>query len=366
MNRRDFLRPAHLAYPAGQFLATLGQLSTLTEPRISPRDVALLRLSRQAMATTFEVVVPYGTPDALELGNAALDRIDELEAQLTVYRDTSQVARLNRLAAYQPVVVEARLFALLQKAQRITSETNGAFDISCGALIRAWGFLRGPRRIPDDEELAQVRQRNGMDKVVLDPKTNSVRFLSPGLEINLGSIGKGYALDLVGSQLTQDFSVPAFLLQGGYSSVLAHGSPHQDDRGWMVVIRHPRHQDRPLARVWLHDQGLATSANTYQAFEWQGRQLGHLLNPRTSWPAEGMASVTVVAPTSAEADALSTAFFILGSDAARDYCETHPEIGVIVLADGDDAEPELMGLPLDAVRLDQGQRVAGSFERVAP
>ena len=220
--------------------------------------------------------------------------------------------------AYQPVVVEAGLFELLQQAQRISNETAGAFDVSAGALIRAWGFLRGPRRVPDEQELAQVRQRVGMDKIVLDPERKSVRYLCPGLEINLGSIGKGHALDVVASEITR-----GFLRSGHFSCTAAiavfwaQGSPHQDDRGWMVVIRHPRHPDRPLARIWLYDQGLATSANTYQAFEWQGRQLGHLLDPRTGWPAEGIASVTVVAPTSAEADALSTAFFVLGSAAAR-------------------------------------------------
>jgi thiamine biosynthesis lipoprotein len=365
MNRRDFLRPAHLAYPVGQLLAALDQISALPQPAIAPSEIALLRFSRRAMATTFEVVVPFATPDALEFGSASLDRIDELEAQLTVYRETSEVARLNRLAPYQTVVVEARLFDVLHQAQRISSETGGAFDVSTGALIRAWGFVRGPRRIPDEQELAQVRQRIGMDKIVLDPERKSVRYLCPGLEINLGSIGKGHALDVVASEIKRGYHVPAFLLHGGYSSVWAQGSPHQDDRGWMVMIRHPRDPDRTLARVWLRDQGLATSANTYQAFEWQGRQLGHLLDPRTGWPAEGMASVTVVARTSAEADALSTAFFVLGSAAARRYCETHPDIGAILLAEGDNAVPEFMGLALDKVRLDLGQPVTASLEGVA-
>src|SRR5689334_1689841 len=112
MNRRDFLRSRHLAHTAGQVLAALdevSQLATLADPE---EEVALLRLSRRAMATTFELVVPFGTPDALALGEAVLDRIDDLETQLTVYRDTSEVSRLNRLAPYQAVAVEPGLFGL--------------------------------------------------------------------------------------------------------------------------------------------------------------------------------------------------------------------------------------------------------------
>ena len=268
MNRRDFLRPSHLAYPAGQLLAALDQISTLPQPTTSPSEIALLRFSRRAMATTFEVVVPYSALDALEFGSASLDRIDELEAQLTVYRDTSEVVRLNRLAPYQPVVVEARLFDLLQQAQRISSETAGAFDVSTGSLIRAWGFMRGPRRVPDEQELAQVRQRIGMDKVVLDPERKSVRYLCPGLEINLGSIGKGARAGRCCRRTQSQLPRPGCSLARRLIAVFGRkGSPHQDDRGWMVVIRHPSDPDRPLARVWLRDQGLATSANTYQAFE---------------------------------------------------------------------------------------------------
>jgi thiamine biosynthesis lipoprotein len=96
--------------------------------------------------------------------------------------------------------------------------------------------------------------------------------------------------------------------------------------------------------LWLRDRALATSAATFQHLEYNGRKLGHILDPRTGWPAEGIASATVLAPTAAEADALATAFFILGIEEARAYCTNHPEVGALLLPSGEDAQPVIVGL----------------------
>src|SRR5262245_18538998 len=138
MDRRDFLRPRRLAQAAGQLLGALDEITSPEGP--APGDEgALVRLARRAMATTFEVFLPCGTPDAIEAASDALDEIDRLEAQLTVYRDTSEVSQLNRRAPAEWVPVEPGLFGLLQLAKRLHAETEGAFDISVGALIKAWG-----------------------------------------------------------------------------------------------------------------------------------------------------------------------------------------------------------------------------------
>src|SRR5262245_48501250 len=163
MKRRDFLNPRRLASSAGQVFGLLDE-STPTPP---PGDAVLLRFARRAMATTFEVIVPFGTPGAHEAAEAALDEIDRLEAQLTVYRDTSEVSRLNRLAPHTAIPVEDGLFGLLETAARIHAESEGAFDVSAGALVKAWGFYRGPRRVPSDEERAEALARTGMQHVVL-------------------------------------------------------------------------------------------------------------------------------------------------------------------------------------------------------
>jgi len=343
MNRRDFLHPRRLARTAGHVAVAFGDVSA---PRTPPAntEVALVRFSRRAMATSFELALPFGTPNALAPAEAVFDLLDALEAQLTVYRDTSEVANVNRMAESAPVVVEPRLFELLQTAAKITAETDGAFDVTAGALIKVWGVFKGPRRVPATAELGDTLQRVGMDGVALNEAQRTVRYLKAGLEINLGSIGKGYALDRMAEVLRDEWKITTALLQGGHSSVYAMGSPTENGRGWTVAVTHPWQPGRRLAILHLRDRALATSAATYQHLEHEGRKLGHILDPRTGWSAEGMASASALAPTAAEADALATAFFILGVDKTKAYCKAHPEIGAVLLANEPDARPVFLNI----------------------
>jgi thiamine biosynthesis lipoprotein len=349
MNRRDFLQPRRLARTAGHVLGAFDDAEVVALEE-SSSETALLRVSQRAMATQFEVVLPFGTPHAQDAAEAALAEIDRLEAQLTVYRETSEVSRLNRLAPLAPVPVEEGLFNLLALAARVHADTEEAFDITAGALIKAWGFFRGPRRVPSEEDRRQALDRVGMSHVHLDPERQQVRYLRPGLEINLGSIGKGYALDEAVRLLTEKWNLPSALLNGGHSSVYAKGCEPGAGCGWPVGIRHPWDPERRLAIVRLRDRALGTSAATFQHLEHHGRKLGHILDPRTGWPAEGMASASVIAPTAAEADALATAFFILGIDKARAYCAARPGIGAVLLPAGESV-PVVLGLPPSDVTL---------------
>jgi thiamine biosynthesis lipoprotein len=310
----------------------------------SSANAVLLHLRRRAMATGFEIVVPFGMPGATEMGEEAFALLAALEEQMTVYRETSEVSRLNRRAFLRPVRVEPRLFGLLELAARIHAETEGAYDITAGALIKAWGFFRGPRRVPSEAERAAALERVGMRWVALDAEQRTVHYQRAGLEINLGSIGKGYALDRMAWLLRNEWGVERMLLHGGTSSVYAKGSPPEDERGWQVGLLHPWDPQRRLARVWLRDRALGTSAATHRHLEYNGQKLGHLLDPRTGWPASGIASASVLAPSAAEADALSTAFYVGGVELARRYCAAHPEIGAVLLPEGEGAEVVVLGL----------------------
>lgn len=337
MHRREFLNPKQLAEAAGQVLAVRDAAPAEDAP-----EFALLRFARRAMATTFELLLPLGTPAALETADAVLDELHRLEDQLTVYHDGSEVSRLNRLAASRPIVVEDRLFQLLQHCARLTDETEGAFDITAGPLIKAWGFFRRQGRVPAECERVQARERVGMKHVRLDPQRRTVAYAKPGVEINLGSIGKGHALDRLGELLRSEWGIRSALVHGGASSVLALGAEPGTGRGWLVGVRHPWRPERRIAQVRLKDQALGTSAATFQHLYHNGKNLGHVLDPRTGWPAQGIASATARAPTAADADALATAFFIHGVDWTKAYCEKHPEVSAILLPDNAD-QPVLLG-----------------------
>jgi len=305
-------------------------LSTSPEPPPAG-SLTLIRVSRRAMATTFEIAIPVGFPNAIAAAEDALDLIDELEQQLSVYRESSELTRVNNHAAEAPVGVELQLFELLQLCATLTNETARGFDPATGSLIRAWGFLKREGRVPAGSELAAARAMSGFRHVILDSNLHTVRFRKTGLEINLGGIGKGYALDRAAERLRTRWGVTSALLHGGGSSVLAIGRPPNDVRGWPIAIKHPTDPDRIIETVYLADRALGTSAATHQFFEYNGKKYGHLLDPRTGCPAEGTLSASCMAATAATADALSTAFFVRGAAWANEYCQSRPHLAAVIL-----------------------------------
>src|SRR6266478_3512254 len=166
--------------------------------RITPSGY-WLHVNRAAMACRFEVTLPLSDQAGVLIATDALNEVDRLEAQLTFFRETSDVSQINRQAANEPVQVEASLFDLLLLCRRLHRETEGAFDITSGPLTRCWGFLKRDGSVPREHEIEEAQTFVGCDKLLLDHKSRTVRFAQPGVEINLGSIGKGYALDRVAS-----------------------------------------------------------------------------------------------------------------------------------------------------------------------
>ncbi|MBY0459108.1 MAG: FAD:protein FMN transferase [Gemmataceae bacterium] len=301
------------------------------EPNATPGEYTLVRVSRRAMATTFEIALPvHSHPNAVAAAEDALDLIDALEDQLTVYREHSEVSRLNETACGGFVEVEPHLFDLLARCAVWTKETAGAFDIATGALVKAWGFFRREPRVPPPRELNEAVRRSGFRHVVLDAARAGVKFRAKGLELNLGAVGKGYALDRAAELLRGKWGVRSALLHAGGSSARAIGSPPGDGRGWPIRLRHPTNATESLGTAYLRDAGLGTSAATFQFFEYNGRKLGHLLDPRRGWPAEGTLSASVTAPTAAEADAMSTAAFVLGAG-FEPLASLRPALGAVVL-----------------------------------
>ncbi len=308
----------------------------------------LLRVHRPGMGSSFEVRLGARVPGGLDLACRALDVVEALESQLTIYRDDSEVARLNRTAHEAPVVVEEGLFRLLELARAISEWSGGAYDVTAGALSEIWGFVRGPRRVPSDAERADALARSGWNKLHLDPARRSVAFDVPGLVVNFGSIGKGYAIDRAVDVIRGHLLPTSALVHGGRSSLYALGSPpgRFADR-WDVALRNPFDAETPLGAFRVRNRAIGTSGDAFQRFEVGGRSYGHILDPRTAEPVEGPASLTVLAPNAAEADALSTALYVLGPDAARDLVARRPEIGVVIVEEGpSDRSPRVTAMGL--------------------
>jgi len=296
-----------------------------SEPRV---DDCWLHVNRTAMACRFEVTLPTSEQIGISAATEALDEVDRLEAQLTVFRDSSEVSHVNRHAAIEPVKISRSLFDLFVLCKHLHAETGGAFDITSGPLTRCWGFFKREARFPDRNEIAAALSSVGTNKLQLDESANTIHFAEPGLEINLGSIGKGYALDQAAQLLTS--KVNTALLNAGASSMRAIGSGDRG-KGWVVGLRHPRSKFKRLGVLRLRDCALSTSGNEEQFFDYDGRRYSHIIDPRSGWPAEGVTSVSVVAPTGALSDALATGFFVGGRELAEKYCSTNKDVLVVML-----------------------------------
>lgn len=297
--------------------------------------MSVLRLGRRAMGTTFEVVVVGTGDDAARLRAAAeeaLALVDRLEEQLSVFLSTSEVSRLNARAAREAVEVEPGLYALLQRALRLHRDTGGAFDVALDPLMEAWGFRGAPPRDP-----RRARRLSGTD--LLDLCDGRVRFRREGVRIDLGGIGKGYALDRAAACLRAR-GIPCAFLHGGTSTVYALGAP-PGEPGWQVGLVDPRDEEHRLGTLWLRDRALSVSGSQGRVVQKDGRAIGHVIDPRTGRPVERPAA-WAVSPSATETDALSTAFLVLGAKASRAYVGRHPGTGAIVLDEG--AEPTCAGL----------------------
>lgn len=274
-------------------------------------------LARNAMATRFEIVLHGDNPVALRAaGEEALDEIDRLEAQLSLYRPTSEIAHVNARAAFEAVRVSPPVFRLLEHAARLSAETNGAFDITIAPLVRCWGFMGGTGQFPEPDVINDARAKVGMQYVVLDQASSTVRFTREGTMLDLGAIGKGYALERA-VELLRDAGVTCALLHGGTSTVHALGRP-RDDAPWKIAIERPRPDpSQPaefLAEVPLEDEALSVSAIWGRSFSRDGRLYGHVIDARTGYPTEAAALSAVVLPSATETDALSTALLTMGPE----------------------------------------------------
>lgn len=328
--RRDFLRGKAAARTlADKVMEVIDQTVTVLNPPSPAAKIAHLEASRRAMACEFSIRYHAGS-DATECVIEAFDKIDAIEALLTIYRDQSQVIEINRSAGGKPIEIDDALTGLISLASRLHAETNGAFDITCTPLSRCWGFLQRQGRRPSDEAIAEAHQRVGFGGVHLDLQT-SIIALDERVEINFNSMGKGYALEQA-ALLLKSHGIDDFLWQAGGSSILARGRNLADRRDcWTLGLRHPLDTQQRIAELHLRDRALATAGGGTQFFEYEGRQLGHIVDPRTGWPAEGVYTSTVVAPTATEADALATAFYVMKLDEVASYCDFHPEIGALIV-----------------------------------
>ncbi len=330
-NRREFLKGRPLQQAIANKAAPADESSLSPNP--SSDDASyLLHITRKAMACDFQIFLNAGEDDrATETAVEALDIVEEIEEILSVYRQHTSASELNRLGSIQPVQVHPLLFSILRQSKQLWESTDGAFDITSSNLSKLWGFHQREHQVPGQAEIEEALKQTGSQHLAIQDD-GTVQFDCPGLQINLASIGKGYALDRCHQHFVAH-NITNYLIHGGLSSVLARGQRHghnPKEPGWQIGLRHPLIPEKYLAHLWLDSQAAGTSGDANQFFYHQGKRYGHVLDPRTGHPVENILAATALSATAAESDALATAFYVMGPEKAADYCQQHDSSFLIV------------------------------------
>ncbi len=294
---------------------------------VKPMRAAITRYeaTHQAMGTEFTLVAYGDDPQYLTaVGNEVFEEIDRLEGQMSIYKPKSELSVINRTAASRSVCVEPKLFELLGNAADHSQSTGGAFDVTAGPLMKAWGFFRGKGRVPANSEIAQVLRRVGYRHVHLNRAERTIRFDREGLELDLGAIGKGYAVDRA-VDILRRYGVTRALVSSGTSSLYALGAP-PGACGWSISLRNPYDSEKAANVIYLRNCSLSTSGDYEKFFKVGAKMYAHILNPSTGKPVENMLAVIVLAVSACDADALSTAFYVMGVERSREYLATHRDL----------------------------------------
>lgn len=300
---------------------------TFAEDRgpVLPEATAATLIAHSHWAMKTEFVVYLDATDDMRADaccRAAFDEIDRIEHTFSRFRPDSEITRLNRWASEGPVVTDPEVIEMLATAMDVSEKTGGAFDITVGKLAQAWGFSTGQPSIPDLGTLAEAVQCTGWKHVELDKEWRTVHFLRRGIELDLGAIAKGYAVDRA-IDVLRSVGVSA-IVNAGSSSIAA--TDIAVTRGHNVVIVNPADSNDVLCQVELGNRCLSTSGVKEQQFTQGGRTYSHLIDPNNPLGEEISAEsersaqllqATVLAPTSILADSFSTAMFILGASKGK-------------------------------------------------
>lgn len=281
------------------------------------------RYSHTAMATTFEIFILHEDDRYARQGaEAAFAEVNRLEREFSRFIENSDISQIGNLYANQSLRLGLDSFRCFSLCERICRETGGAFDVSVGSLMNCWFDKDRKFQHPSKEEIESARLRTGCGIFKLDEEQLSIEVMADEVQIDLGAVGKGYAVDKMG-ELLREWDITIVLISGGSSSVLALGAPEKLP-GWPVTLSSP--DNRVLAKLHLKNRALSGS----------GLQRGkHIINPHTGKPVEDKLNVWSCTADAATADALSTAFMVMDVKDIERYCQQHKDVQAMIMPTAD-------------------------------
>ena len=301
--------PARSASSRASWCLALLLIALAVGPARAAQNGTDTREYRYLMGTSMQVQAIGGDEAsrraAIDEAFAAMAEVDRL---MSNYRSDSELSRVNRDAPLGPVVVSDPLLRVIEAGQRVSAASNGAFDMTVGPLVQLWGFRTKTPHIPSSAELAAVRPLVGYRNVIVDAPHHTIRFARPGMEIDLGGIAKGFAVEVAANVLRRR-GLTGFIDAGGNQYML--GTP-PGKSSWTVGIKNPDAVDRLIGVIDVKGGSVSTSADYANFLVAAGRTYGHLLDPHTLQPSNASLSATIVSEDGTLADAMSKAAFVLG------------------------------------------------------
>ena len=292
--------------------------------------VELYQQSKLLLDTVVDLTVAATSAEQAEQAMAAAyAEIGRIEALFSRYRSDGPVVAINRAAGKEAVRVEIEVRDLLARAQQAAAITGGAFDITIGPMIDAWGIGTDHQNVPAESVLRALRP--AVNAALLTLTDDRAALQQAGMSIDLGGIAKGYAIDRAILTLQQHGIQQALVNAGGDIRCLG---ARPDGNPWRVGIQHPR-QEGLLGVLEVETRAVATSGDYERYFMQDGIRYHHIFDPRTGQPVRDCQSVTILAPTAEIADVFATAVFVMGAERGKAFLETQPDVsGLIVRADG--------------------------------
>lgn len=289
----------------------------------------LVRETRALMDTFCEISCYGGNKDAaVSAIDSAFKEMERIEKVFSRFNENSEVSKINAMAGLEKIIVTKEVFSLTERSVYYSGISDGAFDITVAPLMEIWGFVRRHKSIPDRGAIQNALESVGYKNIELDPKGLSIKFLNKKTKIDFGGIAKGYAVDRAKDTLAAHGIKNGLINLGG--NIFALGSAPAEKK-WKIGVEDPRNKGKLLHSFELTDMAISTSGNYERFFEIGVKRYSHIINPVTGEPCQGIISVTVMADSAEEADALSTAIFVMGEEKGLNLAKSIKGIKVLML-----------------------------------
>ena len=286
------------------------------------------------MGSSFQFTAVHDNPEiAWNSIVSGMEEVNRIEQLISSWKSSSETNLINKNAGIQPVKVSKELFDLIHRSKKVSSISNGYFDISFASLDKIWKFDGSDIVIPSEVDLKKSVEKIAYQNIVLDTEKQTVYLKEKGMKIGFGAIGKGYAADRAKAVMKKMGIASGVVNAGG--DIISWGSK-PDGNPWTIGIADPKKKNSVISWLNISDKAVVTSGNYEKYVMIDGKRYCHIIDPKTGWPISGVSSVTVITQNAELADALSTTVFVLGKDEGLKLVNHLEGVECIIVSDDDE------------------------------